>query len=183
MKLEETIQTILDKYSTLFGNRESVLVYLYCYFGTGYDWVNGELVSDETKGKFKGKLNKNGIARQKLSEEKSCMKYAYNSLKEPQISYSEFINKMKEVKQIFINRGTTKYGYSKKKSLKMYEDNVLQPYLDTMRKIRNGYMLNVGKTLSKEYSPIYNIPNDIKEDWLEGLDEVKSLINIEDKVS
>lgn len=177
MKLEETIQTLLDKHSTLFGDRKSVLVYLYCYFGTGYKWVNGELISDETQGKFKGKLNKHNIAEQKLSEEKSCIKYAYESEENQKITYDDFINKVKEIKEHFINIGMNKYKYSKKESIKMYEDNVLQPYLNIMRDIRNGYILNLDKMLNEEYSPIYNIPNDVKEDWLLGSEEVKCLFS------
>lgn len=173
MKLEETIQTILDKYPTPFGDRNSVLVYLYCYFGTGYEWINGELISDETKGEFKGKLI-NNMAKQQLTEEESCIKYIYKSQKNPKMSYSDFVNKVKEVKECFINRAMNE-------GIKMYEDNILQPHLNIMRDIRNGYILNVDKSLSKEYSPIYNIPNDIKEDWLQGLEEVKSLLDFKKK--
>lgn len=175
MKLEETIQTILDKYPTLFGDRKSVLVYLYCYFGTGYEWINGELVSDETNGEFKGKLI-NNIAKQHLTEEECCLKYVYESTKEPSILYVEFVDKIKGIKECFMNKGINKYNYSKNESIKLYEDNVLQPYLNIIRAIRNDYMLNIDKILNEEYSPIYNIPNDIKEDWLEGAKEVKSLI-------
>lgn len=179
MKLEETIQTILDKYPTLFGDRESVLVYLYCYFGTGYDWVNGELVSDETNCDFKGKLNENGLAAQKLSEEESCLKYIYLSEDgKSKIKYKDFQAKMDIIKKAIIINGKT-YNLSYEDSVKIYEKIILGPYLVAMRKIREGYILNANEMLNKKYSPLYNIPSDIKEDWYNGVKEVKNIIGVE----
>lgn len=47
MTLENTIQAMLDFGGDSYLTRKDCYNHLFCTIGTGYEWVNGELVSDD----------------------------------------------------------------------------------------------------------------------------------------
>lgn len=50
MKFEQTLQCMLDFSGDLYPTRKHCLNHLFCTIGNGYEWKNGELVSDDYEG-------------------------------------------------------------------------------------------------------------------------------------
>lgn len=171
MKLEETVQTILDNHPLLFKDRISVLIYIYCYYGTGYEWNNGELVSNNNPEQFQGVLPANGIAKQNISDEDVCIKYYYETFDmdvAEKVSYEEFKERINLLKKSF----TERFG-DNENTIEEYNNLFFKDVLKRINEIRASYIHNVSKILNEEYSNLYNLPNDIKDDWLKGAEEVK----------
>ena len=49
MRAEDTLQYMADFYSDIFPTRKHCLDFLFCVVGNGYEWVNGELISEDDK--------------------------------------------------------------------------------------------------------------------------------------
>lgn len=154
MQFEHEIQYCYDKYPSLFRRRWEVLNHLFCVIGNGFEWVNGELVEKgERKIKNYVPLLKDGEAYR--SEE---------SIRE-QVSKE---NKKMDEWIIKHNQEYEKLGIS-------HLINTW-PGEKTEKEIAKTY--NVEFYPLSEYSAIFNIPEDIKPDWLEGIKEVVNLLLI-----
>lgn len=46
MRAEDELQFMADFYPSIFPTRKHALHHLFCLIGNGYDWVDGELVSE-----------------------------------------------------------------------------------------------------------------------------------------
>jgi hypothetical protein len=49
MRAEDTLQYMTDFYPEIFPTRKHCLDHLFCVVGNGYEWVNGELVDDDSE--------------------------------------------------------------------------------------------------------------------------------------
>lgn len=49
MRAEDTLQYMADFYPEIFPTRKHCLDHLFCVVGNGYEWVNGELVDDDSE--------------------------------------------------------------------------------------------------------------------------------------
>lgn len=58
MRAEDTLQYMADFYPKIFPTRKHCLDHLFCVIGNGYEWVNGELVDDDSKYEKRYKLRK-----------------------------------------------------------------------------------------------------------------------------
>lgn len=58
MRVEDTLQYMADFYPDIFPTRKHCLNHLFCVIGNGYEWINGELVDDDSKYKKRYKLIK-----------------------------------------------------------------------------------------------------------------------------
>lgn len=47
MKAEDTLQKLLDFYPEIFPTRKHALDHLFCTIGNGFEWKDGELISDD----------------------------------------------------------------------------------------------------------------------------------------
>lgn len=47
MKAEDTLQKLLDLYPEIFPTRKHALDHLFCTIGNGFEWKDGELISDD----------------------------------------------------------------------------------------------------------------------------------------
>ena len=125
MRAEDTLQFMMDFQGDLFYNRQKCLNQLFCTIGSGYSWVDGELVEDSLD-------TKTLLSRWKLV---TPIEHA-----EPTWGVSE-LGKMKE-------------DILKRRDIK---DQKWYP-------------------LSKEYSYLYNYPDDIKPDWKALIEECKQML-------
>lgn len=48
MRAEDQLQYMADFYPELFPTRKHALNHLFCVLGNGYDWINGELIDDDS---------------------------------------------------------------------------------------------------------------------------------------
>lgn len=160
MKVEETIQTLFDNFSILCNTRENALIHMFCMFGTGFEWVEGELVNtSEERFVFNGTLDEKGIAIQRKTEEYTAIELAYNSVhgyikKEEIVPIEKFIENLD-----FLGQEN--------------KEKILKPSYDTIKELRNSMSENIEKLMCKKYSPIYNIPKNIQSDWNAAYIEVK----------
>lgn len=165
MRLEETIQIAFDKHPVLFGTRQQFLIYVFCVYGTGYEWLNGELVNKNSTITSKVKLDNNGIAIQRHDLKEVALKFLYDST----------IKKVNEKIVPYYIFKKNLYKICKKDNLSL-EECFLKHSIDTINQIRSSCISMLPEILSKEYSPIFNVPNDIKSDWANGLNEVYELL-------
>lgn len=133
MRAEDTLQFCADFYKSIFPTRKHVLNHLFCVVGNGYDWKDGELVTENDYTK-----------RYRLRR----------SMKKAEFPNEDEWYRMRNV------------------YLKMNQESGIAIPLDFQF---HWY------PLSKSYSFLYNIPEDIKPDWQELVDECKQLL-IEDGI-
>ena len=124
MKFDWTMQCMLDFHGDLFPSRKHCLNHLFCAYGTGYEWENGELINhdyDEILKRWKpsGKLKK--------------------AKEDP-------------------DRASFFWEYTLPRKMRLSRDKLHEEY-------------KFWYPLSKDSSPIFNCPADIKPDWLEGVRE------------
>lgn len=154
MNLEETIQSCFDNYPTLYQTREQVLNQLFCVIGNGYEWINGELVNDNDKKPINNLYN--GKAKQyNIITKGKYRKMLFDEIKSDKENYKILTDILKE-------KGKT------------LEDKFLTPKSDD-----NELQFKIDKSiypLCIEYSKMFNYPNDIKEDWLNGIRETYEYI-------
>ena len=48
MRAEDQLQYMADFYPELFPTRKHALNHLFCVLVNGYDWINGELIDDDS---------------------------------------------------------------------------------------------------------------------------------------
>lgn len=125
MRAEDTLQFMMDFHGSIFYSRQKCLDHLFCVIGNGYDWVDGELVENDSD-------TKTLLSRWKLIKP---IKYA---------KPTETVAECGIIREDMYNRRS----------------------------------LNVPKwcPLSKEYSYLYNYPDDIKDDWKTLLEECKQML-------
>lgn len=129
MRAEDQLQYMADFYPELFPTRKHALNFLFCVIGNGYDWIDGELVDNDSKYEKRYKLIE-PIKKAEFPNEKNWL------------NMNKFYNELnkEEGKKL-----PCKYDF------KWYQ-------------------------LSKDFSNLYNYPNDIKDDWKEILEECKTLL-------
>jgi len=146
--LKHTIYIMVTGYPELFPHRVAALDHLFCVIGNGYDWKKGQLVY---------------YKREKVR------KYA------PQLPsiFEEFITNDKLPPEI--------------SNLPIVQ-NILKKHEQALETVKNAkkiatpfYYAGVPKDYKfypwdKDYSTIFNLPEDITPDWLEGVNETKKLL-------
>lgn len=158
MKFEEQIQACFDLYPDLFQHRWEVLEHLFCHYGTGYHWENGELISCSKEYKnLKVILPEDGVAKPNKEYTKEKIKEEYRRLKKELGHYYQ------EYKNLGIDKLAKKYS----------DEGLLNMAMNLVLK-RKPYL--AFGDLWKEGSPLLNLPEDIKPDWLEGARETIKLL-------
>ena len=155
LKLEETIQTYFDNCSSAFQRREQALDHLFCTIGNGFEWVDGELVSND-EWKTINPLDENGKAKQyNIYTKGKHRKEEYDRIKSNPCTlelYNGFIlNEDETLEQRFLEP-------------KEDDDDLHEEVIHTVY------------PLSLKYSYLFNYPADIKPDWLEGIKETYEYI-------
>lgn len=168
MKLEETIQMCFDKNYASFENREQALLHIFCLFGNGFEWENGELINKVDRWhEFDGELDENGKAIQRISFEEAVLKFVYDKALEQgenPVPYDVYMDRMMYAKKAGEENGI------------YYLEFLLGDTVDAINELRSGHKKLLKNRMSKTYSHIFNIPIDIKDDWAKGLEETKEIL-------
>lgn len=163
MKLEETIQSLFNRYPELYGERWQALDHLFCGHGSGNHWVKGQLVSaSNPPAETPLPLGEDG----KAAVDMELINRRSAELKE------ELLMKERAARQAFFAQGMPKE-----------EVDLLAP---ANEKIANDFVVQLLHTKRKKQpilfhiidggSPLVNIPEDVQPDWLEGVQETIELI-------
>lgn len=168
MNVELTIQEMFNSYPTLFKERADCLNHLFCCIGNGYRWCNGELVLDYCSGS-------ESELRSHLVNNKA---YQHNklSLRAESLLYEE-----QRVKEGFYERFDRETAEelmtARQKTINKISDN---EYYDTPRKKRWSFYINIPGheeiNYFKNFAYLWNYPEDVAPDWLEAIEECKSLL-------
>jgi len=169
MQLELTIQDMFDRYPTLFKERSDCLNHLFCCIGNGYHWKNGELVSCDASDEHIETLRLHLVDGKAFQHNKLSLRAESQYYEDERIAdgwYEDWkgrypednIEEMKAVRQRIIAR---------------LPDDV---YHKLPRDKRWSFWLSGYCT---RFADIFNYPDDIKSDWLDGLNECKQML-IED---
>jgi len=144
MKLQKTIEECIRDYPSLYPSRSAVLDHLFCSYGNGYDWVNGELVDifeeerDENKALWIDSLEK---AQKEFEDaETDIDRYIIGSLVE---MYEEKVAEHRVIREEYMERASKEY--------------VEERYTRWCPMCK--------------YSGLVNFPDDIKPDWAAGIKE------------
>lgn len=164
MRLEQTIQNVFDNFPILFDKREDVLVYIFCVFGNGYKWKNGQLLSKETNIKTKNKLKKGELAEQKITLKELSIQSLYDYAKNKTISFEQFSENMAAIEQEYIKNNLD------------FEEKFLKLTYEHIQDVRETMRTNIKERMCREYSAIFNLPEDIKEDWHKGYLETLEIL-------
>lgn len=163
MKLELTIQEMFNEYPMLFKERSDCLNHLFCTIGNGYKWQNGELVSNDDKYTSANLallesllINGKAFQHNKMSLRDEAVYYAKQILKEKGITSSHISDRLQE-----------------SVCCKHFEDIPDNVYHRRPRNKRWYFYLGGYCT---EYAKLFNYPEDIKPDWLAGIEECKAML-------
>lgn len=163
MNLELTIQYMFNSYPTLFKERSDCLDHLFCAIGNGFDWYNGELCYEDPSHPIDEAYLEHCLVDGKA--------YQHNklSLRAEAIFYAKRRKEEKKYEpelQAIFDAADEKY-------FARLPDDV---YHKRERKYRWYFYLGGYCT---KYAYLFNYPEDIKPDWLAGIEECKAML-IED---
>ncbi len=171
MTVELTIQTMFDNYPTLFKERADCLNHLFCIIGNGYEWYNGELVSDIDA--FPDDVR--AVIESRLVNGKACQ---YNKLS---LRAESELYEKERIENGFYNKfdkeTVEQLKSARQKTINKLPDNEYYRY---PRRKRWGFYVNVPSQeridYNKNYVFLWNYPEDIKPDWLAAIEECKILL-------
>ena len=168
MNVELTIQAMFDDYPTLFKERSDCLNQLFCVIGNGYEWYNGELVEDadaylreEIKVLESHLVNGKAFQHNKMSLRAEALEYYKRRMEKRPEQYSNNALSRKLDEEYFNSIPDDQY-HKYERSKRWYF------YINIPGKDRVDY--------HKNYAFLWNYPEDIKPDWLEAIEECKTLL-------
>lgn len=137
MTVEETVKVNILTYPSLFSDRFDVFKHIFIGYGTGYEWIDGELVCTRDE------------------DDSYC-----NTIEEG-------------VKKAFATHINDKQLLTS--SLQFVRDYTLRAVLNVVNWEENSKkfipkksMYEIDRYLSLNHSPIFLIPDDVKDDWREA---------------
>ena len=154
MKPERTLQRMYNEYPKLFPVRQRALDHLFCVVGNGYSWYKGEIVSDNELFIWDNKI------------ERFIIDPDYEMDEEPDIistpPKTEEEN-MKDMKEWHMFLAEIRHSVHP-------ESSIEEHYKDLENNFRKWY------PLSKKYSLIYEVPDDVTPEWKALVEECKELL-------
>lgn len=163
MRFEEAVQCCYDCYPSLFAYRWEVLSHLFCVYGdggNGYRWKDGELVSIEDK-EYTPRLAEGEKAHQSLDYLKAELTKYYTEIYE-NANMRHFIQLEQEIATQFPEQG---------KIVLSFEERIQDEVKKDIEKRKK-----VNFWLVTDSCAMFNIPDNVKPDWLEGIKETVELV-------
>ena len=174
MTLELTIQKMFNDYPSLFKERADCLNHLFCTIGNGYYWENGELVdcgsicrAPEDVDKEELELLQGQLIRGK------AFQYYKMSLRDEVYEMIARERKREDFDERLERCGMTKLQWAEL-SLKEIEEAPPNVYYKIKDRKMRWYFFIGG--YCKQFAYLWNYPKNIKEDWLAGIEETKTLL-------
>ena len=154
MKPERTLQRMYNGYPRLFPIRQRALDHLFCIVGNGYSWYKGEVVSDNELFIWDNELESYIIDPDyKIDDEPDIIAI-------PPKTEEEY---MKYVEEWHMRLAEMKHRTHPEISVEEY-------YKDLERNFRKW------GSLSKDYSLIYTVPDDVTPEWKALVEECKEMM-------
>ena len=154
MKPERTLQKMYDEYPRLFPVRQQALDHLFCVVGNGYSWYKGEVVHDNELFIWDNKLERFVIDPDyKVDEEPDIISI-------PPKTEEEWMEEKEEWHMLLAKM---RHRYHPETPIEEH-----YKYLE--------HNFNKWYPLSKEYSLIYTVPDDVTPEWKVLVEECKELL-------
>ncbi len=154
MKPERTLQKMYDEYPRLFPVRQQALDHLFCTVGNGYSWYKGEVVHDNELFIWDNKLEEFVIDPDyKIDEEPDIVST-------PPKTEEEWMEEKEEWHMLLAKM---RHRYHPETPIEEH-----YKYLE--------HNFNKWYPLSKEYSLIYTVPDDVTPEWKALVEECKELL-------
>ena len=154
MKPERTLQRMYNEYPKLFPVRQRALNHLFCVIGNGYSWYKGEVVSDNELFIWDNKIERYIIDPDyKIDEEPDI-------ISTPPKTEEEY---MKDVEERHMFLAEIKHTVCP-------ETSIEEHYEDLKNNFHKWY------PLSKKYSLIYEVPDDVTPEWKALVEECKEML-------
>lgn len=178
MTLKDTLRNMILLYPNMY-NALKVYNHLFCVIGNGYDWVDGELVdksekqrrvfrSDAVEHIIKDVLNESSVEND-IEDVKSILQLNDKEFSEVNILKEYVKSKKKELISDVLM--TLLYEVRMKDfnvpSAKNYPESL---FLTLREKVDTDYIWTTYPL--SDYSAICCIPDDVKDDWLEGAEKM-----------
>lgn len=161
MTLELTIQSMFNKFPCLFKERSDCLDHLFCVIGNGFDWSGGELVYGYDDFRIDEEYLETCLVNGKAFQHNKL------SLRAEARHYLEERREEDRVKGI---KEDPNYEQVEDKYVNSLPDDV---YHRRPRDKRWGFYLN---GYCERYAYLFNYPENIRPDWLAGIEECKELL-------
>lgn len=165
----ETVESCILNYPKLFPNALHVYNHLFCVIGNGYDWVDGELVTNDTSMRYTTVENAiMGYLNHALIEQWKEDGVAVRFLSSFGKANDDISKYIRHLNGYVVKDVETILNYKK-----LAEDFSI---------IENTYIGNGFNSFSFypicEYSKIMQIPDDIKIDWLNAVYQMVDLMEL-----
>ena len=154
MKPERTLQKMYNEYPKLFPVRQRALNHLFCVIGNGYSWYKGEVVSDNELFIWDNVFERYIIDPDyKIDEEPDI-------ISTPPKTEEEY---MKEKEEWRMSLAELRHRIHP-------ETSIEEHYKDLEHNFHKWY------PLSKNYSLIYTVPDDVTPEWKALVEECKEMM-------
>lgn len=167
MKLELTIQEMFNECPTLFKERCDCLNHLFCTIGNGYEWRNGELCSNDDDYNIDEPYLESCLVDDKAHQYNKLSLKAESQLYENERITDGWYEDFKEICPEF---DIEEMKASRQRTINKLPDDV---YHKRERKYRWYFYLSGYCT---KHAKLFNYPDDIKPDWLAGIEECKAML-------
>lgn len=154
MKPERTLQKMYDEYPKLYPIRQRALDHLFCTVGNGYSWYKGEVVHDGELFIWDNENEEFIIDPDYKIDEKPDI------ISTPPKTEEEYIEEIEEWRMLLAKLRHRHYP----------EMPVEEHYKELEHNFHKWY------PLSKEYSLIYTVPDDVTPEWKALVEECKELL-------
>lgn len=155
MKPERTLQRMYDKYPKLFPVRQQALDYLFCSVGNGCSWYKGEVVPHDELFIWDNENEEYIIDPDYKIDEKPDI------ISTPPKTEEEYVKDMEEWRMLL---ATMRHRHHP-------ETSIEEHYKDLEHEFHKWY-----PSLSKEYSLIYTVPDDVTPEWKALVEECKEMM-------
>jgi hypothetical protein len=166
MNLELTIQDMFNNYPTLFKERSDCLDHLFCTIGNGYHWHNGELCSNDDDYPVDESYLEYCLVDGKAYQHNKLSLRAESQHYENERIADGWYERFKEIPELDIEE----MKQTRQNTINKLPDDV---YHQRERKYRWYFYLGGYCT---KYAKLFNYPEDIKPDWLAGIEECKAML-------
>ena len=154
MKPERTLQRMYDEFPKLFPVRQQALNHLFCVIGNGYSWYKGEVVSDNELFIWDNKIERFIIDPDyEIDEESDIISTSPKTEEENMKDMEEWRMTLTELRHSIHP-----------------ETSIEEHYKDLKNNFHKWY------PLSKKYSLIYTVPDDVTPEWKALVEECKEML-------
>lgn len=163
MNVELTIQALFDSFPTLFIERADCLNHLFCAIGNGFAWQGGELVYCDYTEKEMETFEKHLVNGKAYQHNKMTLRDVSRSYAEERIAKKKFL---------FADNEIDERRITEKRLLEIPECYYKHP------RNERWYFYYPDGTIHycKQFAYLFNFPEDIKPDWMDAIEETKSLL-------